>query len=135
MVSFFLLDNLFNLILVYGKTVENVKEYKDIRVCFNKKTFMKHSRKPNFSRGAIYDNISNNFGCVELTKKEATLNKPRCKYQLFILLLLIFLYLDVGVTVLALAKWIMYDFHYETIMKTFGENSVRLLFTDTDSLW
>ena len=115
-----------------------MKEYKDIRVCFNKKTFMRHSRKPNFSRGAIYDNISRNFGCVELRKTEATLNKPRCKYHLFILILLIFfffLYLDVGVTVLALAKWIMYDFHYETIMKTFGENSVRLLFTDTDSLW
>ena len=92
MVSFFLLDNLFNFILVYGKTVENVKGYKDIRVCFNKKTFMRHSRKPNFSRGAIYDNISNNFSAVELTKTEVTLNKPRCKYQLFILLLLIFFY-------------------------------------------
>ena len=106
---------------VYGKSVENVKAYKDIRLCFDEKTFKTHSRKPNFSRGAIYDEYSDNFSAVELKPLYVTLNKPRY----------------VGVTVLALAKWIMYDFHYNTIMKTFGGegDSVRLLFTDTDSLW
>ena len=115
--------------------MENVKAYRDIRLCFNRKTFLKHSRKPNFSRAVIY-NTDTNFGGVELKPTHVVLNKPRCKYihtesKLFST----FFILDVGVSVLALAKWIMYDFHYETIMKIFGEDSVKLLFTDTDSLW
>ena len=117
--------------------MENVKAYRDIRLCFNRKTFLKHSRKPNFSRAAIYDTDSN-FGGVELKPTSVVLNKPRCKYiyiYIYIHSESKFFILDVGVTVLARAKWIMYDFHYETIMKTFGEDSVKLLFTDTDSLW
>ena len=37
-----------------------------------------------------------------------------------------------GATVLNLAKTIMYDYHYNFIMKKFP--TARLLFTDTDSL-
>ena len=37
----------------------------------------------------------------------------------------------VGFTVLELSKWMMYDFHYNFIKKSFN---VELLFTDTDSL-
>ena len=37
----------------------------------------------------------------------------------------------VGLTVLELSKWLMYDFHYSFIKKHFD---AELLFTDTDSL-
>ena len=43
----------------------------------------------------------------------------------------------VGVAVLSLAKWLMYDFHYHTIIPTFNEDNplvntkVKLLMTDT----
>ena len=36
----------------------------------------------------------------------------------------------VGFTVLALSKWMMYDFHYNFVKKNFN---AQLLFTDTDS--
>ena len=49
------------------------------------------------------------------TAKVLTLNKPIC----------------VGFCILELSKLLMYQFHYEYVLKTFN---ARLLFTDTDSL-
>lgn len=45
----------------------------------------------------------------------------------------------VGVSVLAIAKWLMYEFHYKSVLPTFNSSSetnekVKLLMTDTDSL-
>ena len=64
--------------------------------------------------------------------EEVTLDKPRyigiAKYKI------VFFpkWFTLGATVLNLAKTIMYDYHYNFIMKKFP--TARLLFTDTDSL-
>ena len=39
----------------------------------------------------------------------------------------------IGVVILELAKWYMYDFHYNVIKQRYGKK-VSLLYTDTDSL-
>ena len=60
--------------------------------------------------------IDKNFVAVHCRKKILTLNKT----------------IYVGFCILELSKLLMYQFHYDYVLKTF--NNVKLLFTDTDSL-
>ena len=60
--------------------------------------------------------IDKNFFAVRCSKKVLTLNKP----------------IYIGFCILELSKLLMYQFHYDYVLKTF--NDVKLLFTDTDSL-
>ncbi|CAB3978273.1 Gastrula zinc finger [Paramuricea clavata] len=61
--------------------------------------------------------MNENLIVVKRMKEVLTLNKP-CY---------------VGMSILDLSKTLMYDFHYNTIKKEYGDRS-KLLFTDTDSL-
>ena len=61
--------------------------------------------------------IAKNFVAVRCSKKVLTLNKP----------------IYIGFCILELSKLLMYQFHYDYVLKTF--NDVKLLFTDTDSLF
>ncbi|CAB3984764.1 Gastrula zinc finger, partial [Paramuricea clavata] len=61
--------------------------------------------------------MNENLIVVKRMREVLTLNKP-CY---------------VGMSILDLSKTLMYDFHYNTIKKEYGNRS-RLLFTDTDSL-
>ena len=54
---------------------------------------------------------------MDRIRTKVTLNKP----------------IYIGFTVLDVSKLLMFDFHYNVIMKRYGTNA-RLLFTDTDSL-
>ena len=69
--------------------------------------------KPNFILQKIIDK---NFVSVHYSKKLLTLNKP----------------IYVGFCILKLSKLLMYQYHYDYVLKTF--DNVKLLFTDTDSL-
>ena len=69
--------------------------------------------KPNFMSEKIIDK---NFVAIHYSKKILTLNKPI--YVVF--------------CILELSKLLMYQFHYDYVLKTF--NDVKLLFTETDSL-
>ena len=78
-----------------------------------KKTYLRCVNKPSFISEKIFDK---NVVAVHCSKTALTLNKP----------------IYVGFCILALSKLLMYQFHYDYVLKTF--NSVKLLFTDTDSL-
>ena len=78
-----------------------------------KRTYQRCVNKLDFVSSKIFDK---NFVAAHCSKTVLTLNKP----------------IYVGFTILELSKLLMYQFHYVYVLKTF--NSVKLLFTDTNSL-
>ena len=99
---------------VFGKTLENVRQRTPFELVNSEKRFQKLVNDPLFD-GCVVINDS----LCGITRKRPTvvLDKPIC----------------VGLAVLDLSKLLMYDFHYNTIKKQYGDRS-KLLFTDTDSL-
>ena len=85
----------------------------NVKLISDKKVYQKCVNKPNFISQKIFDKI---FVAVHCSKTVLTLNKP----------------IYVGFCILELSKLLMYEFHYDYVLKTF--NSVKFLFTDTDSL-
>ncbi|MGI9555413.1 MAG: endonuclease domain-containing protein [Cyanophyceae cyanobacterium] len=99
---------------VFGKTMENVRKYVDVRFVTNPKQFKKLVKKPNFVRAIIF---SCDLVAVVLLRTTIALNKP----------------IYAGFAVLELSKLLMYEFHYDYIKQKYGEEA-ELLMTDTDSL-
>ena len=79
---------------VFGKTMENIRKHKDIKLVTNKKAFLRNVMKPNFKSGVLFD--ENLMGC-EMGKTKVVMNKP--------------VYL--GQAILDLNKIVMYEFHYD----------------------
>ena len=106
--------NFFKLMIscVYSKSVKNIRKRINVKVINDQKTYLKCVNKPNFISQKIFDK---NFVVVHCVKTVLTLNKP----------------IYVGFCILELPKLLMYQFHYDYVLKTFNAN---LLFTDTDSL-
>jgi hypothetical protein len=99
---------------IYGKTMENLRKRVDVKLVSSKDDLLKLTASPCFQSHRI---MNENLIVVKRMKEVLTLNKP-CY---------------VGMSILDLSKTLMYDFHYNTIKKEYG-NSSKLLFTDTDSL-
>ena len=98
---------------VFGKTMENVRNRKNIKLVTNRKDYLEYIMKPNF----INDwKFTDEFFAVELGRMEITMKKP--------------IYL--GLTVLDLSKIIMYEFYYDYMQPKYGEK-VKLCYMDTDS--
>jgi hypothetical protein len=99
---------------VFGKTMENVRK----RLNFYLKTESDNLNKT-FADPKLQDIIpfSKDLVGVQMRKLSVTLNKP----------------IYTGFAILDLSKEHMYNFHYNTMKKKFGDN-IKLLFTDTDSL-
>ena len=97
---------------VYGKTMENLRKRINVRLVSNKKDFLKYtSRLAHISHKLL----GKDYAAIHQIKPVLILSKPTY----------------IGITVLYLSKWKMYDFHYNFIKKNFD---AKLLFTDTDSL-
>ncbi len=99
---------------LFGKTMERVDNKTLIKLVSNPELFQKLVAKPTFKGSKI---INKDLLGVEMNYDQLKINKPT--------------YL--GFTILDLAKYHMYKFHYRIMKPHFGAN-LRLLYTDTDSL-
>ena len=98
---------------VFGKTIENVRKRKDIKLVTNKQAYMKQVMKPNFKSDICF---SENLMACEMGKMKIVMTKP----------------VYIGQAVLDLSKMVMYEFHYDYMKPKYGEN-VKLCYMDTDS--
>ena len=96
----------------FGKTCEDVRKYRDVRIARKTEKVSKLVAKPQYKEHRIYDE---NMVSILLKKTMVTLNKPRY----------------IGMSILDISKLLMYEFHYEYIMEEYPDT--KLLFTDTDS--
>ncbi|PKY34982.1 hypothetical protein RhiirB3_455229, partial [Rhizophagus irregularis] len=103
---------------VYGKTMENVRKYQDVKIMKNnnerdEKAFLKKIRKPSFKYAR---QLGNTLIGAHMGKASVTLNKP----------------IIVGASVLGLSKLHMYEFWYGYVKEKYGDKS-QLGYMDTDS--
>jgi hypothetical protein len=80
-----------------------------------KRKLLRRLANPMVDNVTIFDE---NMICIHSHKTKVILNKP----------------IYVGMAILDISKTLMYDFHYNTMMKQCGPEKCTLLFTDTDSL-
>ena len=99
---------------VFGKTMENIRKYRNIKLVTNQEAYLKLVMKPNFKSGVRFG--ENLMGC-EMGKIKVVMNKP--------------VYL--GQVILDLGKIVMYEFHYDYMAPKYGKK-LYLCYMDTDSL-
>ena len=58
---------------VFGKTMENIRNHKDMKLVTSDKKYLKYVMKPNFKGGHPF---SKHLFAVEMGKTEITMNKP-----------------------------------------------------------
>ena len=99
---------------VFGKTMENIRKHRNIKLVTNREAYLKLVMKPNFKSGVRFgDNL---MGC-EMGKIKVVMNKP--------------VYLEQAI--LDLSKVVMYEFHYDYMVPKYGKK-LDLCYKDTDSL-
>ena len=100
---------------VFGKTTENIRKHRDIKLVNNKEDYLKQVMKPNFKGGVL---MGADLMSCEMGKVKVKMNK------------LVYL----GQAILDLSKTIMYEFHYDYMKRKYNESDLKLLYMDTDSL-
>ena len=98
---------------VFGKTMENVRKHRDIKLVKTGKKRNKLVSEPNFHTVKLIDN---NLAIIEMRKVKVKMNKP--------------IYL--GLSILDISKITMYEFWYGYV-KIKYEDKARLCYMDTDS--
>ena len=99
---------------VFGMTMENIGNRVDTRLVIEEKQTEKLVSKPTFEGRTIF---SESLVAVHMKRVKIEFHKP----------------IYVGFCILDLSKTLMYDFHYNYIVKKYGQKQ-KFLFTDTDSL-
>ena len=100
---------------VFGKTMENIRKHRDIKLVNNKEDYLKQVMKPNLKSGNL---LGADLMSREMGKVKVKINKP----------------VHLGQAILDLSKTVMYEFHYDYMKKKYNEESLTLCYMDTDSL-
>ena len=98
---------------IYGKTVQNDRKHRDIKLITTEHKRYKLASEPNYHSTKC---ISKHLLVMKMKKTEVKINKPT--------------YL--GQAVLDLSKTLMFDFWYDYSKPIYGDK-IRLCYTDTDS--
>ena len=98
---------------LYGKTIENPEKQSKVKLCSESSMYENYVGKPNFKNAK---RINNKLVGVEMKYSSIKINKP----------------FYIGMSILDLSKWHMYNFHYNVMKAIFGDR-VHLLYMDTDS--
>ena len=98
---------------VFGKTMENIRKHRDIKLVTTDKRRSKLVSEPNYHTINL---ISEDFSVIEMKKIKVKMNKP--------------IYL--GLATLEISKILMYECWYD-YMKPKYDNNVKLCYMDTDS--
>ena len=98
---------------VFGKRMENTRNYKDIKLVTSDKKYLKYVIKPNFKDGHPF---SKHIFAVEIRTTNIKINKPA----------------HLGQAILDLSKTLMYEFHYD-YMRPKNSSKVTMCYMDTDS--
>ena len=106
--SFKLMNN-----AVFGKTMENVRKHRDIKLVATDKKRSKLVSEPNYH---TMDYISEDLSIIEMKRTKVKMNKP--------------IYLRLSI--LEISKILMYEFWYDYMKPKYG-NNVKLCYMDTDS--
>ena len=102
---------------VFGKTMENIREHRNIKLVTTEEKYLKMVMKPNFKSGTLFGENLMGCGC-EMGKIKVVMEKP--------------VYL--GQAILDLSKIIMYEFHYDFKVPKYGLEKLILCYLGTDSL-
>ena len=98
---------------IFGKTIENIRKYRDIKLVTADKKRSKLVSEPNYHTINL---ISEDLSIIEIKITKVKMNKP--------------IYL--GLPILEISKILMYEFWYD-YMKPKYDNNVKLCYRDTDS--
>ena len=98
---------------VFGKTMENIRKHRDIKLVTTEEQRSKLVSQPNYHTTKYF---TENLLGIEMKKAKVTMNKP--------------LYL--GMAILDISKTLMYKFWYDYIIPKYRETA-KLCYTDTDS--
>ena len=98
---------------VFGKTMENIRKHRDIKLVTTDKKRSKLVSEPNYHTINL---ISEDLSIIEMKKTKVKMNKP--------------IYL--GLSILEISKILMYEFWYD-YMKPKYNDDVRLCYMDMDS--
>ena len=100
---------------IFGKTMENIRKHRKLKLVMSRESYLKTMMKPNFKSGVLFG--ENLMGC-EMGKTKVVMNKP--------------VYL--GQAILDLSKIMMYEFHYDYMKQQYNNDKLQLFYMDIDLL-